>query len=100
MCDLILKDYKKYLEKLCFGKPNDIVKLVLYNDSLTQYQLARLDLTAVSEIKKGKDGAFEIKLIDRIKALEYWESLETLGSDGAESFLKALGDSASGGGES
>ena len=86
-----MKDYKKYLEKLCFGKPNDIVKLVLYNDSLTQYQLSRLDLTSISEIKKGKDGVFEIKLIDRIKALEYWESLEALGPDGAESFLAALG---------
>ena len=89
-----MKDYKKYLEKLCFGKPNDVVKLVLYNDSLTPYQLSRLDLSAVSEIKKGKDGAFEIKLIDRIKALEYWESLEALeagGAQGAESFLAALG---------
>ena len=91
-----MKDYKKYLEKLCFGKPNDIVKLVLYNDSLTQRQLSRLDLTAVSEIKKGKDGAFEIKLLDRIKALEYFASLEASGADGAESFLAALGADAAG----
>ena len=87
------------MEKLCFGKPNDIVKLVLYNDSLTKAQLSRLDLSAISEIKRGKDGVFEIKLIDRMKALEYWESLEALGEEGAESFLSALGDCASGGDE-
>ena len=94
-----MKDYRKQLEKLCFGKPNDIVKLVLYNDSLTKAQLSRLDLSAISEIKRGKDGVFEIKLIDRMKALEYWESLESLGEDGAESFLSALGDCACGGDE-
>ncbi len=55
-------------EKLAFSKITDAVSL-LYMDSPSKKTIENLDLFNVSEIKKGKDGAMEIKFFDRAKAL-------------------------------
>lgn len=49
-----------------------------------------VDLSLVSEIKRGANGAIEVKLIDRVSIL--YRLLELLRSDedGAEAFLRAL----------
>lgn len=55
--------------RLAFGSIADAVSL-LYMDKPTKEELEKMDLFLVSEIKKPKDGAMEIKFFDRLKALE------------------------------
>lgn len=55
--------------RLAFGDIADTVAL-LYMDKPSKEQLSNMDLFMVSEIKKLKDGAMEIKFVDRLKALE------------------------------
>lgn len=55
--------------RLAFSDITDAVSL-LYMDSINAEKLASLDLFMISEIKKPKDGAIEIKFFDRLKALE------------------------------
>lgn len=55
-------------EKLAFSKITDAVSL-LYMDNPSKKTVENLDLFNVSEIKKGKDGAMEIKFFDRAKTL-------------------------------
>lgn len=63
--------------RLAFGDIADVVAL-LYMDNPTKEQLQDMDLFMVSDIKKLKDGAMEIKFVDRLKALE---KLTQSGSD-------------------
>ena len=60
------EDVIRRLAELVFGKANDCVRLALEDDP----QLNRLDLSLLSEIKRNEKGTVEIKLIDRLKALE------------------------------
>ena len=60
------EDVIRRLAELAFGKANDCVRLALEDDP----QLSRLDLSLLSEIKRNEKGTVEIKLIDRLKALE------------------------------
>lgn len=77
---------------LAFGKANDAVKLV-FLDPDSREQIDRLDLSMVSEIKRGSNGAVEVKLLDRIALLELLASLtapqNSKGSE-AESFFSAM----------
>lgn len=60
----------KRLEELAAGRINDAVRLAfLTADDLEE--LDRLDLSAVSEFKRGRDGAVELKFIDRLAALQW-----------------------------
>ena len=59
----------KGLERIAFGSICDAVRLVC-SDSPPLLNLESLDLFLISEIKKPKDGAMEIKFFDRLKALE------------------------------
>lgn len=59
----------KGLERIAFGSVSDAVRLVC-SDSPPLLCLESLDLFLISEIKKPKDGAMEIKFFDRLKALE------------------------------
>lgn len=56
-------------QRLAFSSVSDAVSL-LYMDSPDKKTLENMDLYMVSEIKKPRDGAMEIKFFDRIKALE------------------------------
>lgn len=80
--------------RLAFGGISDAVSLLL-NDELTPERLRDMDLFLVSEIRKPKDGAIEIKFFDRLKALE---KLEQGGGDVTEarSLFDAIGRSAEG----
>lgn len=55
--------------RLAFSGIADAVSL-LYMDKPSEKTLSEMDLFMISEIKKPKDGAMEIKFFDRLKALE------------------------------
>ena len=85
------EDVTRRLAELAFGKANDCVRLALEDDP----NLGKLDLSLLSEVKRNDKGTVEIKLIDRLRALE--QLAEVAGdSDGElEQFLNAI----QGGGE-
>ena len=80
------QDVVRRMAELAFGKANDCVRLVLEDDPL----LEKLDLSLLSEVKRNDKGTVEIKLIDRLRALE--QLSQAAGQDPAdlESFLQAL----------
>ena len=83
------EDVTRRLAELAFGKANDCVRLALEDAP----ELSRLDLSLLSEVKRNEKGTVEIKLIDRLKALE--QLAQAAGNDGrgAEEFLQALRES-------
>lgn len=76
-------------QRLAFGDVADAVYL-LYAEHPKKEDIEQLDLFSVSEIRKPKDGAMEIKFADRLKALEKLETLEEETSVSAASFYEAL----------
>ncbi len=83
------EDVTRRLAELAFGKANDCVRLALEDTP----SLDKLDLSLLSEIKHNEKGTVEIKLIDRLKALE--QLAQAAGQEGAdpEAFLRALQES-------
>lgn len=84
------EDVTRRLAELAFGQPNDCVRLALEEVP----DLEGLDLSLLSEIKRSEKGMVEIKLIDRLKALEQLAQSAGEGSDAVERFLLALQQSA------
>ena len=79
-------DVTRRLAELAFGKANDCVQLVLGED----VQVEGLDLSLLTELKRNDKGTLEVRLVDRLKALELLASLaENEGTD-LESFLQAM----------
>ena len=80
------QDVVRRMAELAFGKANDCVRLALEDDP----NLGRLDLSLLSEVKRNDKGTVEIRLIDRLKALE--QLAQVAGDDGGEmqQFLSAL----------
>ena len=79
-------DVTRRLAELAFGKANDCVRLALEDDP----KLGRLDLSLLSEVKRNDKGTVEIKLIDRLKALEQLALVAEDQGEDLESFLQAL----------
>lgn len=80
------EDVTRRLAELAFGKVNDCVRLALEDAP----DLDKLDLSLLSEVKRSEKGTVEIKLIDRLRALEQLaQSARDEGTD-AEAFLRAL----------
>lgn len=81
-------------QRLAFGNASDAVSLV-FEQEPDREKLGRMDLFLISELKRPKDGAMEIKLFDRVKALE---KLETMSAESrtADSLFDAIGRSAAG----
>lgn len=85
------QDVTRRLAELAFGSANDCVRLVLEE----QPDLAELDLSLIREVKRSEKGTVEIKLIDRLQALEQLSAVAGESSAGLEEFLRAMqGDSA------
>ena len=80
------EDVTRRLAELAFGKANDCVKLALEDEP----RLDRLDLSLLSEVKRNDKGTVEIKLIDRLRALEQLAEVAETEKDGMDSFLQAL----------
>lgn len=94
------KDILAKIGEIAFGKSNDAVKLAFLNADENPAMVDRLDLTMLSEVKRGSNGTVEIKLLNRLDALELLSKLTDCGgkSSGAEEFFGALDMAASGGG--
>lgn len=80
--------------RLAFGSIADAVRLLQQTDRDTPPDPDTLDLFMVSEIKRPKDGALEIKFFDRQKALDRLAELQETAEDCALPFYKALERSA------
>ena len=89
--DIRRRDVTRRLAELAFGKANDCVRLALEENLC----LDELDLSLLSEVKRNDKGTVEIKLIDRLRALE--QLAQTAGEErtDVDAFLQAL----QGGGE-
>ena len=81
------EDVTRRLAELAFGKANDCVRLALED----QPELGKLDLSLLSEVKRNEKGTVEIKLIDRLRALEQLAEVAGEDSEDLERFLRALG---------
>ena len=79
-------DVTRRLAELAFGKANDCVRLALEDAP----NLGRLDLSLLSEVKRNDKGTVEIKLIDRLRALEQLAVVAQEEKTDLESFLQAL----------
>ena len=69
------------LKRLAFGSCTDAVYLVFADELPPPAVIEGLDLFNVSEIKRVKGGGVEIKLFDRLKALEKLSELENSFND-------------------
>lgn len=79
-------DVIRRLAELAFGKANDCAKLILEEDA----QLSKLDLSLLSEVKRNEKGTVEIRLVDRLKALEQLAAMVGADTGQAEEFLRSL----------
>lgn len=79
-------DVTRRLAELAFGKANDCVRLALEDDP----KLGKLDLSLLSEVKRNDKGTVEIKLIDRLRALEQLAQVAGEDTQELETFLQAL----------
>ena len=87
-CDISRQDVLRRLAQLAFGKANDCVKLVLCEKP----DLDALDLSLLSEVKRNEKGTVEVKLIDRVKALQELLQAGAQTNDAAELFFAAAED--------
>jgi hypothetical protein len=80
------QDVTRRLAELAFGKANDCVRLALEDAP----SLDKLDLSLLSEVKRNDKGTVEIKLIDRLRALEQLAEVAEEDQNDMEAFLQAL----------
>ncbi|MCD7755340.1 MAG: terminase small subunit [Firmicutes bacterium] len=88
---LTREDVARRLAELAFGQANDCVKLVMEDAVGTE----TLDLSLLTELKRNDKGTVELRLVDRLRALEMLAELAGENGEDLESFLEAL----QGGGE-
>lgn len=87
VCD---NEVRAGLRRIAFASSADAVRLLL-SDGTDIQDTDGLDLFNVSEIKRTKGGAIEIKFFDRIKALEkLGELTASTSADSATPFYRAL----------
>ena len=79
-------DVARRLAELAFGKANDCVRLVLEDGAAVD----GLDLSLLTELKRNDKGTLEVRLVDRLKALEQLAVLADSGGTDLESFLQAM----------
>ena len=80
------QDVTRRLAELAFGKANDCVRLALEDEP----RLDKLDLSLLSEVKRNDKGTVEIKLIDRLRALEQLAEVAEEEKSDMDAFLQAL----------
>ena len=80
------QDVVRRMAELAFGKANDCVRLALEDEP----PVDKLDLSLLSEVKRNDKGTVEIKLIDRLRALEQLAQAAGQDEGDIESFLQAL----------
>lgn len=80
------QDVTRRLAELAFGRANDCVRLALEEAP----DLSQLDLSLLSEVKRNEKGTVEIRLIDRLKALEQLALTAKEDHEEMDAFLQAL----------
>lgn len=85
------------LKRLAFGKANDAVKLVFAKDAGPQ-AVDGLDLSLLSEVRRGSSGMIEVKLINRLEALSLLAELlragAPAGGESAAALFRAMDEAA------
>ena len=76
-------------QRLAFGSAADAASL-LFEENPSRETLGKMDLFIVSEIRRPKDGAMEIKFFDRARALEKLASL-SMERESSGSLYDAIG---------
>ena len=76
--------------RLAFGSQSDAVRLALMGDEETILDLDQLDLFGVAEIKKAKGGGFEVKLANRLEALDRLAALAQKRGQEEDGFYQAI----------
>lgn len=90
--ELRREDAVRRLAQLAFGRANDAARLALRP---AEVDPETLDLSAVAELKVTDKGGVEVKLVDRVRALEaLCGLLEDSGGSGAKELYRALEDAA------
>ena len=90
--ELRREDALRRLAQLAFGRANDAARLAL---APREVDPGALDLSAVAELKVTDKGGVEVKLVDRVRALEtLCALLEERSGGGAEELYRALEDAA------
>ena len=86
---------KSALQRLAFGRTNDVVALVIAED--TPENVENLDLFCVSELKKVQGGGGEVKLTNRLDAIRLLYELENQSNakNTTDSFFTALKNTSS-----
>ena len=80
------RDIVRRLGELVFGSENDCVKLVLEEKP----ELDALDLSLLSEVRRSDKGAVEVRLIDRLKAVEALSAAIVADDGEVSEFFRAL----------
>lgn len=81
------EDVLRQLARLAFGRVDDAVQLALRRGEL---DTGGLELSAVSELRVSEKG-IEVKLVDRVRALEaLWKLLDTGEPQGSDPLYQAL----------
>ncbi len=83
---LTREDIARRLGELAFGKANDCVKLALCDEVSPE----KLDLSLLTEVKRNDKGTIEIRLVDRLRALEMLSQMAQSAGGDLEAFLDAL----------
>jgi hypothetical protein len=52
------------------GRSNDVAKLAFLEAENAEEKMEQMDLTELVELKRSEKGAVEVKLVDRLRALE------------------------------
>ena len=76
--------------RLAFGSQSDAVRLALMGEEEPLLDLDQLDLFGVSEIKKAKGGGFEVKLANRLEALDRLAALAQKRGQEGDGFYQAI----------
>ncbi len=80
------------LSRLVKSRNNDAVKLAWLGQE-DAGRIGRLDLQGVVEVKRSEKGAFEVKFVDKLKALELLERISAReDEDDLDAFLEGLRD--------
>ena len=81
------EDVLRQLARLAFGRVDDAVRLALYRGEV---ELGGLELSAISELRVAEKG-IEVKLVDRVRALEtLWKLLDSGEPQDSDPLYQAL----------
>lgn len=89
------KDVLKRLGEIALGRSNDAVKLAFTEPDRLNIDI--LDLTMLSEVRRGSNGSVELKLLNRLEALKIMmEAVRDEPGNEAMEFLQTLNNAEAG----